>query len=485
MSTSKRSASGASNFNTGRFIQPIILKIVGAFGVTALLAIAVISFALFNFKQNSLVGQRLLELEEATAYTRELPALLQAQQNQIELILLQNQDKAEHRRISYQIQSGYLQHSLRQLENGEFWEKETDFERTYLQAQEQPLEIRAGIIQTQLQPLTQAMTQLSYTFAANFSAQARNALLEMTANQQKAFETMVIISLIALLLAGLVVWFVINAILQPMGRMNQQLSQLLWTQNEHLTERLNSLQQIINTNNAMTTAVRHDIKAPLGHMKSLAQLSLITRPDLSFDTSQNLQKIVEIADSSVATLNGLLTRREIELELQKVNLAELIDKVLRLVDLRWFNITRRVEIAEAEMDAGLMEHALLNLVSNARKFSGGGIGIGASRVIRPGTVNEEELKLWVWNDGTIITAADREEIFKPGVQTAEGRAAGGHGLGLAIVQSIVERHHGRVTVESHEKKGTTFYIIIPLQELKNQLAPAIPQSSAAPAPTQA
>jgi signal transduction histidine kinase len=122
---------------------------------------------------------------------------------------------------------------------------------------------------------------------------------------------------------------------------------------------------------------------------------------------------------------------------------------------------RQVEVAHAVIDPALMEHALLNLVSNARKFSQLGIGVGTRRSRKAGTVDEYEIEIWVWNDGALISAGDRQEIFKPGKQLEDGKKAGGHGLGLAIVKSIAERHHGRVVVDSHEKVGTTFRIFLP------------------------
>jgi signal transduction histidine kinase len=147
--------------------------------------------------------------------------------------------------------------------------------------------------------------------------------------------------------------------------------------------------------------------------------------------------------------------------------------VLRLVDLSLYSVQRKVEVEEWAMDRTLMEHALLNLVSNARKFAASGVGVGVRKTRKAGTVDEDELELWVWNDGAIISHGDRQEIFKPGKQTDEGKKAGGHGLGLSIVKSIAERHHGRVIVDSHEKIGTTFRIFIPEQEMS--VKPAAPK----------
>lgn len=469
MSTSKRSATGATNLNTGRLTSPIVFKIMAAFATLSLLGLIVTLFSLLNLSRSGDSSRELLALQDKAQLSNHLMVILKQQQEQAQLVLFQGRDPAEfeeaHQKLSYEL---FFKIDNDALSTRTLFDKEREFIALYdqtrkaLEASRPPSQAK---VSAELDALTNNMVVVADNLNKTFLSQSQIKLEELNKSQQEAFNLTLVLSFIALALTAGVIWFVIASIMQPLNRMNEQLSQLLWSQNEHLTERLNLLQQDINTNNEMLTAVRHDLKAPLSSMKGLAELSIITQPNLPAELSQNLNKIVEVADNSVETINNLLTRREIKLEMQTVSLQELIDKVLRLVDLRWFNITRKVEATYAVMDPGLMEHALLNLVSNARKFSGGGIGIGVNKVTRAGTVDEEELEFWVWNDGSIITAGDREEIFKPGKQLEDGKKAGGHGLGLAIVKSIAERHHGRVLVESHEKKGTTFRIIIPVPKI--------------------
>ncbi len=479
MSTSKRSATGATNLNTGKLTSPIIFKLICAFAITTLLGVILTFFSLLNLGRNTDKIDMALENQRTVARASVLTTLLLKQYQEGEEILFDGEDASGfgdlRQKIAYELILN-LEQSTNRLNLTELSDKERDFLKIYDTLIKEPLATRTANRNTseaQLRDLTNEMIAIVDGYSRQFSQQTQANLIEMQKVQNEAFNGTFLFSLVALAIMGAVVWFVLTKVIQPLGRINEQLSLLLWSQNEHLTEQLNILQQEINTNNEMLTAVRHDLKTPLSSIKGLAQLSVITQPDLPTDTEQNLAKIIEVADSSVETISNLLTRREIKLELQPVPLDHLVDKVTQLVDLRWFNITRKVEPIEVVMDAGLMEHALLNLVSNARKFSGGGIGIGATKRLKPGTVDEEELELWVWNDGAVITAGDREEIFKPGKQTTEGKKVGGHGLGLAIVKSIAERHHGRVSVDSHEKKGTTFRIIIPIISLNNdhQLAP--------------
>ena len=103
-------------------------------------------------------------------------------------------------------------------------------------------------------------------------------------------------------------------------------------------------------------------------------------------------------------------------------------------------------------DRPRLELALGNLLDNALKYTpaGGQIEIGGRR-----TVNDVEF--WVRDTGVGIRAADLPHIFDR-FYTGENSEGRGIGLGLAIVQSIIRAHGGRVTVESSPGEGSTFVI---------------------------
>lgn len=73
-------------------------------------------------------------------------------------------------------------------------------------------------------------------------------------------------------------------------------------------------------------------------------------------------------------------------------------------------------------------------------------------------------ELKVTDNGTGIPACDLPHIFERfyRVDKARSRASGGIGLGLAIVQWIVDRHGGRIEVASQLGRGTTFTVLLPL-----------------------
>lgn len=65
----------------------------------------------------------------------------------------------------------------------------------------------------------------------------------------------------------------------------------------------------------------------------------------------------------------------------------------------------------------------------------------------------------IWNNGTVISEADQEKIFRPGFSTKNSS-----GLGLSIVKELVEEISGRIEVSSSEESGTEFKILLPRKE---------------------
>jgi len=112
----------------------------------------------------------------------------------------------------------------------------------------------------------------------------------------------------------------------------------------------------------------------------------------------------------------------------------------------------------APVDAGRLERAVLNLLSNAHKYGRAGGLIRLTLERRPG-----EAVFTVADDGPGIPEADRERVFERFYRSgAVGPgAAPGSGLGLAIARAMVELHGGRVSLEDTPDGGATFRIVLP------------------------
>ena len=117
------------------------------------------------------------------------------------------------------------------------------------------------------------------------------------------------------------------------------------------------------------------------------------------------------------------------------------------------------EIESFVVDQTRFKQVLINLVSNAVKFShaGGKVVVSSSRI-------GNDLTFAVRDEGIGIAHAEQANLFKPFRQVAAGREMNkeGIGLGLAITKKLVELHGGTIWVESEPGKGTTIAFRIPL-----------------------
>jgi signal transduction histidine kinase len=123
----------------------------------------------------------------------------------------------------------------------------------------------------------------------------------------------------------------------------------------------------------------------------------------------------------------------------------------------------RVEIDESlppvSVDADALEQAILNLLTNAMKYSGSGRTIDL-RLAREG----REAIISVRDEGIGIPLVDQARIFEKfyRISTPENQRIPGTGLGLTLVDHIVKAHDGSVHVESAPGRGSVFTIHLPL-----------------------
>src|SRR5439155_1348905 len=117
------------------------------------------------------------------------------------------------------------------------------------------------------------------------------------------------------------------------------------------------------------------------------------------------------------------------------------------------------DLPRGKGDERRLAQVLLNLVGNAIKFT------EAGEVQIQVTVTDGIFTVAVADTGSGIAETDQQTIFEEFQQadSSSTRVKGGTGLGLAIVKRIVELHGGRVWVESHLGKGSTFWFTLPVR----------------------
>ncbi len=137
------------------------------------------------------------------------------------------------------------------------------------------------------------------------------------------------------------------------------------------------------------------------------------------------------------------------------------------------SLSADVRLPEVLADPDRTVQILVNLISNALKFTPKGGRIAVTAGVSPA---EATVVFSVRDTGCGIPAADQQRVFEKFTQVANPMSIGGTGLGLPIAKSMVELQGGRMWLESAEGAGSTFHFTLPLYVLQG--APAAAAASA-------
>ena len=223
--------------------------------------------------------------------------------------------------------------------------------------------------------------------------------------------------------------------------------------------------------------VSHELKTPVASIKGFVETLLDGAADDPEDSRRFLDIIAKQADRLAAIIEDLLALSRIEqsegagnLPVEPARIAAVFAATVgdcgpRAADRSVTLSTLCPETLLAEVNAPLLEQALINLVDNAIKHSdpGGTIWLSAEAEAAAGE-GRGTLVIAVRDEGCGIEAEHLPRLFERfyRVDRARSRRLGGTGLGLSIVKHIVQAHGGAIAVESEPAVGTTFTIRIPL-----------------------
>ena len=217
---------------------------------------------------------------------------------------------------------------------------------------------------------------------------------------------------------------------------------------------------------SLTYAIAHDLRTPLMHIDGFAQLlQTSTAAVLDHESRDHLERIITATRTMNEQLAALVEYSRVnssELVISEVDLEDLLSEALELVrpwthgrNIQW----QRTRLPTIRGDESLLRQVLVNLVSNAVKFTRprepAVIEIG-TRVEQPG-----ELLLFVRDNGVGFDLKYGSRLFTPFQRMHAPEAFRGIGMGLAKVRRIIARHGGRVWAESQVGQGATFYFTLP------------------------
>lgn len=228
-------------------------------------------------------------------------------------------------------------------------------------------------------------------------------------------------------------------------------------------------EQELNTlkNNLMLT-IAHEFRTPLAIIMSAAELieryaeriGPEKRRDYTDQIRQQVQHFVEMLDDMTIVVQGQSQPRDLNLSRWDMFAVcrTWIEEIQQTIGQDYHFIYDGDAAAYPVLaDQTLLRRVVLNLVSNAIKYTAPGTAIAIHLSAAHG-----ELVLQVMDDGIGIPADDLPHIFEPFYRSRNVGAVHGTGMGLAIVRDYVERHGGTIVVESKEMNGTAFTIWLPI-----------------------
>jgi two-component system, OmpR family, sensor histidine kinase ChvG len=231
-----------------------------------------------------------------------------------------------------------------------------------------------------------------------------------------------------------------------------------------------ALRQRIDATEAFAADVAHEIKNPIASLRSaLDGLDNVKQPELR-------TQLMDVAKADVLRMDRLISdisdASRIDAQLAKakfenIDLGDMIDQLLTARESRNADGDVTIAFARPRRNIALvlgedlrLERVLTNLLDNAVSFSpaGGLVEVAATR-------SGDDVIVRIMDQGPGIPANEREAVFRRfHSERPRGEEFGEHsGLGLAIARTIIEGHHGSITVHEREDgaRGAAFQIMLP------------------------
>jgi signal transduction histidine kinase len=297
-------------------------------------------------------------------------------------------------------------------------------------------------------------------------------------------DVITIIWIVAVLFSGVIVWLTLGQSLKPLDAITKTAEQI--NRADDLSRRipyygpahneignlvgsfnqtLERLETLFTSQQRLLADVSHELRTPLTVIKGNADLM---RRMNSLDM-ESLTSIDQEAGRLSRLVGGLLLLAQAEsgklaLAMQRVELDLLLTEVFQEMIVLAGNRVR-VHLNEIDQvyvngDRDRLKQVLINLVANAIQYTpqGGDIFLSLDTI-------KEQARIICRDTGPGIPAEDLPHIFERFYRAEKSRTRGkttSFGLGLSIANWIVERHGGRIEVNSREGVGTTFAIWLPL-----------------------
>jgi two-component system sensor histidine kinase/response regulator len=237
---------------------------------------------------------------------------------------------------------------------------------------------------------------------------------------------------------------------------------------ERVTQELQKANELLTARNveldAFAHTVAHDLRTPLnaiylGSDLSEEEFTAMSREE-QFDFLQTIAKSARKMNSLIDELLLLSKIRQQEIELEPLDMEAIVTQAMHRL---YYSIEEyQAEIIMPEdWPAALgygpwIEEVWVNYLSNALKYGGRPPRVELGATEQP----DGSVRCWVKDNGVGLEQEEQAHLFIPFTRLHRAQVAG-HGLGLSIVQRIMDRLGGQVEVESEPGQGSTFAFTLP------------------------
>jgi signal transduction histidine kinase len=239
------------------------------------------------------------------------------------------------------------------------------------------------------------------------------------------------------------------------------------TQHKKIERELIELNQLKSD---LLSNVSHELRSPLTSIKGI--VGSLLQKDINLDMVTReafLTGISEETDRLSSLVTNLLNMSRLEAgvwkpEKERCYISDIINDVIErqiwVQKKHTFETNLEPELPEIYADYNQIRQVMINLIENASAYSDEGTRITVGARVVDGMV-----EVSVSDQGAGIPEEDLDKIFDKFFRgTQQRQQPGGTGLGLAVSQSIINAHSGRIWVESQVGHGSTFYFRLPVMQ---------------------
>ena len=229
----------------------------------------------------------------------------------------------------------------------------------------------------------------------------------------------------------------------------------------------------------------HELRTPLNAVNGFSEIMVgeMFGPLGDRRYKEYAQDILSSGQHLLALINDILDMSKIEagkmnLSFEPLNLEDVVEDCVRLVRNRAESSGLKLEIdlpelPEFEADYRAIKQVLLNLLSNALKFTPHGGRVAVTAQVRRHFAGDR-MRIEVSDTGIGISPEDLARLARPfeQIESQHSKTQQGTGLGLALTKSLVELHGGDLSLSSTPGEGTTVSVVLPLRQASQAVAVA-------------